>query len=76
VDDADTPADTQDDRWTSFTTADGLLHNTVHAIVIDADGAKWIATDGGISYLDDAKTPNDKDRRSMGVVYIQRRIGR
>jgi len=36
----------------NFTTADGLAHNKVKAIVIDAEGNKWFGTEGGVSKFD------------------------
>ena len=39
-------------RWTSYTTAQGLVDNRVTAIAITADGLLWIGTEGGISRFD------------------------
>ena len=36
-----------DDRFTSYTTSNGLPHNQVRAIHEDADGTLWIGTYGG-----------------------------
>ncbi len=38
-------------RWETFTTADGLGGNFVHALKFDNGGVLWAATDGGVSYL-------------------------
>lgn len=37
-----------------YTTANGLAGNTVYDILIDQQGRRWFATDGGISVLDAA----------------------
>ena len=39
-------------QWTTYTTADGLASNYVHAIAIDAEGNKWFGTS---SYWDGEK---------------------
>ncbi|MFZ5862461.1 MAG: ligand-binding sensor domain-containing protein [Nitrospirota bacterium] len=36
-------------RFTKFTTFDGLFHDAVYAVAIDAAGAKWFGTYGGVS---------------------------
>ena len=46
--------------FTSFTTADGLVNERVHAVGIDSTGGKWFGTEGGVSYLDDGGTPANK----------------
>ena len=38
--------------WRFFTIADGLPSNTVHTIVVDPHGVKWIGTDGGLTRYD------------------------
>ncbi|MFQ5344229.1 MAG: two-component regulator propeller domain-containing protein, partial [Anaerolineae bacterium] len=40
---------------------DGLAGNTVRDIFIDSQGNKWFATDGGLSVLNDAGTPDKGD---------------
>ena len=40
---------------------DGLAGNTVRDIHIDSQGNKWFATDGGLSVLNDAGTPDKSD---------------
>ena len=42
-------------NWNTYTTADGLVSNTVYHISIDSKGIKWIGTPNGISKYDDAK---------------------
>jgi hypothetical protein len=37
--------------WTTYSTADGLSDNNVHAIAIDAAWNKWFGTDSGVSEL-------------------------
>jgi ligand-binding sensor domain-containing protein len=39
--------------WTTYTTSDGLVSNGVNAIAIDAEGNKWLGTEGGVSKLDE-----------------------
>lgn len=41
------------DEWTIFTTAEGLINNDVRSIYSHADGSVWFATAGGISILQD-----------------------
>jgi ligand-binding sensor domain-containing protein len=36
-------------KFTKFSTFDGLFHDAVYAIAIDATGAKWFGTYGGVS---------------------------
>jgi len=38
--------------WRSYTTLDGLAHNTVYAIYGDPDGVIWFGTEGGVSRYD------------------------
>ncbi|MBN1922233.1 MAG: S8 family serine peptidase [Anaerolineae bacterium] len=38
--------------YVRYTTADGLIHNTVYAIQPDAMGNIWVATQGGVSRFD------------------------
>ena len=33
--------------------SNGLVHNTVNAIIIDSEGIKWFGTNGGVSKFDD-----------------------
>ncbi|MFQ3664110.1 MAG: two-component regulator propeller domain-containing protein, partial [Chloroflexaceae bacterium] len=40
-----------DGNWRSFTRADGLAGNTVHAIAAAPDGSMWFGTEGGFSRL-------------------------
>ncbi len=40
-----------DGNWRSFTQANGLAGNTVHAIAAAPDGSMWFGTDGGLSRL-------------------------
>lgn len=37
------------ESWTTYTTADGLVHNWVNAIAIDAAGRKWFGAGAGLS---------------------------
>ncbi len=61
LDDNGTLNNKTDDTWTSFTTNDGLVNNTVFVIAIDSGGGKWFGTRGsGVSYLDDNATPDNK----------------
>ncbi len=60
LDDNGTPANKSDDTWTSFRTADGLVHNLVYVVAIDSGGGKWFGTYSGVSYLDDNGTPANK----------------
>lgn len=36
-------------RFTTLTTVDGLYHDAVYAVAVDASGAKWFGTYGGVS---------------------------
>ncbi|MEA3397939.1 MAG: two-component regulator propeller domain-containing protein, partial [Chloroflexota bacterium] len=62
--------------WKTYTTQDGLAHNTVFAIVATPDGAIWFGTWGGLSRFDGVSwttyTPEnsplpDYDIRSLAV---------
>jgi len=46
------------DKWTVFTTRDGLVHGYVQAITDDLDGKIWFGTQGGISVFDGSKFTN------------------
>jgi ligand-binding sensor domain-containing protein len=48
--DNSTPADKNDDTWTTYTTADGLDGGFIEDIVIDSNGAKWVGTSRGLDY--------------------------
>ena len=39
-------------RWTTYTTADGLAHNTIDCVMQDRDGVMWFETAGGINRFD------------------------
>ncbi len=60
MDDRGTPFAPEDDRWVSFSRADGLPGDKVRTAALDPSGGMWIATLGGLSYLDFAGTPFDK----------------
>jgi ligand-binding sensor domain-containing protein len=38
-----------DTRWTTFTTQDGLISNSVETLFYDASGNLWVGTDKGVS---------------------------
>ncbi|MCB1739780.1 MAG: regulator [Gammaproteobacteria bacterium] len=40
------------ERWTNFTTADGLAGNIVYSIAEARDGSLWFGTDAGLSHYD------------------------
>jgi hypothetical protein len=40
------------ERWTSFSTKEGLVNNFVQAIAIDKSGKLWFGTKGGVSIFD------------------------
>jgi hypothetical protein len=71
-DDLGTPADKTGDEWTTYTTSDGLVANSVWAVAIDSEGDRWFAhINDGISYLDDFNTPADKaDDNWTTYVYL------
>jgi hypothetical protein len=46
------------DKWTIFTTRDGLVNDYVQAITDDKDGNIWFGTQGGISVFDGSKFTN------------------
>ena len=46
------------DKWTVFTTDDGLVHSYVQAITDDLDGKIWFGTQEGISVFDGSKFTN------------------
>jgi ligand-binding sensor domain-containing protein len=60
LNDGGTPHNKSDDRWITFTAADGLAHNTTYAVVVDAMGRKWIGNRPGVSVLEDGGTPFNK----------------
>ena len=50
LDCAGTPFDKSDDSWTSFTTSDGLVSNSLYAVAVDKQsGAVWAGSWGGAS---------------------------
>ncbi|MCC7352959.1 MAG: glycosyltransferase [Anaerolineae bacterium] len=59
--DGGTPFGKSDDRWTSFTTADGLAALEVRQVLATGpQGLRWFATAAGLSSLDDRGSPHDK----------------
>jgi streptogramin lyase len=40
-----------DGRWTTYTTRDGLIDNSVYQVAIAPDGSYWFATRGGVSHF-------------------------
>jgi ligand-binding sensor domain-containing protein len=46
------------DKWTVFTTRDGLVHKYVQAITDDLTGKIWFGTQGGISVFDGSTFTN------------------
>lgn len=50
--------DSVTNSYVRYTTADGLIHNTVYAIQPDAMGNIWVATQGGVSRFDGAHWQN------------------
>jgi ligand-binding sensor domain-containing protein len=61
LDHGDTPFDTADDTWTRFSTNDGLVSNSLYALVLDEPaGLAWAGSWGyGISRLNYAGTVED-----------------
>ena len=57
LDNNGTPTNKSDDRWITFTAADGLNHNGIYSIMIDSLNQKWFGTREGSCYLDDNGTP-------------------
>ena len=67
LDDNGTPDNKTDDTWTSFTRDNVPFYTQIYAIAIDSGGGKWFATGapsfqmgGGVRYLDDNGTPDNK----------------
>lgn len=50
LNDNGTPTNKSDDKWTTYTSSDGLIGGDIQAIVTDSSGGKWIGSDLGISY--------------------------
>jgi ligand-binding sensor domain-containing protein len=48
------------EEWTRYTSADGLVDDSVMAIAVASDGAVWCGTEGGISRHVPAETPRKK----------------
>ena len=46
------------DKWTVWTTEEGLVHNFVQSITSDQDGNVWFGTQGGLSVFDGTKFTN------------------
>ncbi|GAB4413126.1 MAG: hypothetical protein Fur0044_07450 [Anaerolineae bacterium] len=42
-------------RWTTYTVADGLADNWVHAVAVDREGQVWFGTNGGVSVYSPAE---------------------
>jgi len=57
------------EHWITYTTADGLVNNSVQAIAIDGSGNKWFGTYGGVSKFDGNEwTPYTIATTSGGLV--------
>ena len=52
-------------NWKSYTTREGLIHNTVHDIEVDGNGLVWFATPAGISSFDGSTWTNCKYRHKV-----------
>lgn len=44
--------------WAVFTTAEGLPHDVVESVIVDADGTVWAATQAGLARADDPPDAN------------------
>jgi ligand-binding sensor domain-containing protein len=42
-------------RWKTYTVKDGLPGNLISDILVDREGIVWVATDGGIGYLQEGR---------------------
>ncbi|HUW10997.1 MAG TPA: two-component regulator propeller domain-containing protein, partial [Anaerolineae bacterium] len=62
LDHGSTPFDKSDDTWTSFTTSDGLVSNSLYALALDEESrVVWAGSwGGGVSRLDYGGTVEDK----------------
>jgi len=57
-------------RWTTYTTKDGLAHNSVRTIIQTRDGAIWFGTyGGGISRFDPSALRQAQDSGQGGKVW-------
>jgi len=57
-------------KWTTYTTANGLANNRVLAIAIDEQGNKWFGTDGGLSKFDDSTWATYNSTNGLKTDYI------
>jgi ligand-binding sensor domain-containing protein len=48
----------KDGKFTTYTTADGLVSDVVARLCLDNEGGLWIGTDGGLSYFKDGRFTN------------------
>jgi ligand-binding sensor domain-containing protein len=55
----------KDGRFTTYTTADGLLNNFVANVHKGHDGSIWIASDGGLSRFKDGRFTNYTTRDGL-----------
>ncbi len=58
-------------QWTNYTTANGLINNTVFSVAIDKQGNKWFGTAAGLSEFDSTwNTFTSKNGLSGSNVYV------
>jgi signal transduction histidine kinase/streptogramin lyase len=53
------------ERFVTFTVADGLAHNIVHAMVEDQQGNLWFGTEGGVSRYDGRRSTTFTSRDGL-----------
>ncbi|HWZ95510.1 MAG TPA: two-component regulator propeller domain-containing protein [Opitutaceae bacterium] len=61
----------KDGRFTTYTTADGLVNNFVSCLARDADGGIWIGTDQGISRFHEGRFTNYTAKDAPGIERVR-----
>jgi ligand-binding sensor domain-containing protein len=49
LDDGGTPHDQNNDAWSTYTIAEGLVDDRAQTIAVSPEGTVWVGTDDGIS---------------------------
>jgi len=60
------------ERFTTFTTEDGLIHNRAGSILEDREGTLWFGTEGGVGRYDGRVFQNLLKRDGLGSNAVQR----
>ena len=65
----------RDGKFTSYTTKEGLLNDTVHTLYEDREGNLWIGTNGGLSRFRDGKFVSYTTREGLSTDLVRSLYG-